>query len=261
MTAVIDDEIQPSGGLTIGGVSIGSQTLGIAIGVIGLVGGGLIFLQLVQPLLDAIGTAQTAIATKTNSIRTKEQEAARKGEVEQKIAESKKRREAVLALLPSQENIDTLIIDINARLQELGEPLIVSPVANISGSAFRSRLDDFSPSNVTEGSPDRPFKTREYRLAISATYEDTLEFMRKLERLRPLLVVKDLNLKKSTVQIDAENLTAEQKSYVVATLPPLITTNFNLIAYIPLSPDELAALQAAAAPAKGGAAPAATPPQ
>jgi type IV pilus assembly protein PilO len=254
MTAVMDDEIQPSGGLTIGGIAVGGQTLGIAIGVIGLVGAGLIFLNLVQPLLDSIGIARTQIEQKKQSISTKQQEAARKQEVEQKITEAKNRREAVLALLPSQENIDTLILDINARLQELGEPLIVSPVANISGSAFRSRLDDFSPSTVTEPTPDRPFRTREYRLTISATYEDTLEFMRRLERLRPLLVVKDLNLKKSTVQIDAENLTPEQKNYVVATLPPLITSNFNLIAYIPLSPEELAQLQAQASQQAGGGA-------
>lgn len=258
MTAVMDEELQSSGGITIGGLSVGSQTLGIIIAVLGLIGSGLIFIQGINPLLESIGLAKTQIASKESAIRTKEQEVQSKKDVPQKIEEAKAKREAVLALLPSQENIDTLIIDINTRLQELGEPLIVSPVANISGSAFRSRLDDFSPSTVTEATPERPFKTREYRLTISATYQDTLEFMRKLERLRPLLVVKDINLKKSTVQIDAENLTAEQKNYVVATLPPLITTNFNLIAYIPLSPEELAQLQAAAAPAAGGAA---TPPK
>lgn len=254
MTATMDEELQPAAGLSLFGVTLDSRILGIGLGVIGLVGAGFIFLQFISPLLAEIDAARLQISQKQQSINSKQQEVNQKQDVPQKLEEAKRRKEAVLSLLPSAENLDTLILDINARLAELGEPLIVSPVANISGSALRSRLDDFSPGSVGEATPERPFRTRDYKITISATYQDTVEFMRKLEQLRPLLIVKDVRLRPSTVQIDAENLTPEQKSYIAATLPPLITTEFNLIAYIPLSPEELAKLTAQANP-QGGAAP------
>ncbi|MCS6960144.1 MAG: hypothetical protein RMK91_08835 [Pseudanabaenaceae cyanobacterium SKYGB_i_bin29] len=254
MTATMEEELQPGGGVTLFGVTLGGRVLGIALGVIGVVGAGFIILQFISPLLAEIDAARLQIRQKEESIRGKEQEIAQKRDIPQKVEEAKQRKEAVLSLLPSPETLDTLILDINARLAELGEPLIVSPVANISGSALRGRLDDFTPGAAAEATAERPFRTRDYKITISATYQDTLEFMRKLEQLRPLLVVKDVRLKPSKIQIDAENLTPEQKNYIAATLPPLITTEFNLIAYIPLSPEELAQLTAQASP-QGGAAP------
>ena len=87
-------------------------------------------------------------------------------------------------------------------------------------------------------------------MSFDGKYSDILDTIRKIERLKPLLVVKDLKLTRKAIAADKFKLSLpvpeKEKQRIVDGLPPLLGADFTIEAYVPTAP----------APAPGAAAPA-----
>ena len=126
------------------------------------------------------------------------------------------------------------MIDLN-RLVEAGN-------AQLGRNAVKAKLKKFTPSSegarpVTDGSlgpeVNGKLKRSSTQITISGTYEQTQSILRNIERLQPLLIVKDYqsDLVRENFQEDEPRRTG----------PTPINTTFKLEALVPMNPQEVAA--------------------
>lgn len=238
------------GGVTLFGVTLSTKILGIALAAIGVAGAAYITATITLPEFEKIDTTKSEIAKKEGNVKSMEQQIASKGDLTPKIEAAKQRNRDVLALLPEPQSIDVLLRDINAQLPST---VIISGygiTVPVEGS-----LESFQPGALTEGGGQ--YRTQTFALQFSSKYDDAINIMRNIERLRPQLVIRNLQMKQNDQIKPTEtgNLSAEQLKVILDNLPPLLTVNLDLVAYIPLSEAELKAGEAAAAAAEAAKAP------
>lgn len=159
------------------------------------------------------------------------------------LTEAKDLKEDVLQLFSSQETIDTLLLDVN------------------SFSKFRKvKMNSFIPAGDKEVVTDDSFgslatnnlEVKTINLDLEGTFSQLQLFLQDVERLKPLVVVQNLN----TSTINPVQYLFENNQLTVVGQPKLKTT-LTLKAVLP----NLQALETPPAPAEGTAPPAeGTPP-
>ncbi len=234
MTANIGADFnENAGGVELFGRTISARTLGIAIGVIGLAAAGFAFVSFVQPLWTTFSTTQAGIKAKTDSISDKENQInLKKSDLPNKKEMTKARTDVVLSLLPSIDTMDTLLIDLNKLIKSDS----VSTV-QLSGSL----LESFAPTPPSEIVPAGQYRTQTLNIQFVSNYSDLITILRSIESLRTLLVIQDLQLtKRESLSLRSPgNLTPEQQKARIAKLPPILSTSFKLVAYIPATEEEI----------------------
>ena len=239
-----------SGGLILFGRQIPAKILGIVLGAVGVIGAGFLFVNNIQPGFDNITKLEGDIAAKNTSIGQKTQQVNSKGDLNQKIDAAKQRNQSVLALLPSSDNIDTLVRDLSARF-----PATVSLSNGSTSIEIKNVLEEIRPAAAVTAavSAGAQYQTRTFNVQFTAPYPDAIKIMQNLELLKPQLVVKNIKMIKSTnvklTPVANSKVTPEQQRAILATLPPLLTISFLLEAYVPFSEAEIKAAEAAKAPA------------
>jgi|GEM_PF-568495 len=239
-----------SGGLILFGRQIPAKILGIVLGAIGVIGAGFLYVNNIQPGFDNITKLEGDITAKNTSIGQKTQQVNSKGDLSQKIDAAKQRNQAVLALLPSSDNIDTLVRDLSARF-----PATVSLSNGSTSIEIKNVLEEIRPAAATAvaAGAGAQYQTRTFNVQFTAPYPDAIKIMQNLELLKPQLVVKNIKMIKSTnvklTPVANSKVTPEQQRAILATLPPLLTISFLLEAYVPFSEAEIKAAEAAKAPA------------
>lgn len=242
MTANIGSDFEENaGGVVLFGQTLSAKTIGIAIGVAGVAIAGYAVFSFVQPLWTTISTAKAEIETKKSSISAKDAQIKQKADLPKKAATAKERGDTVLSLLPSSDTMDTLLIDLNKLIKTTN----VSP-AQISGDL----LESFAPTPPSAVIPEGKYRTQTLSVQFASGYGDLITILRSIESLRTLVVVQDLQLtKRQAVTLrNPGNLTPEQQKAQLDRLPPILSTTFKLVAYIPLSELEVKALAAAQPP-------------
>jgi len=158
------------------------------------------------------------------------------------LAQAKQQQTEVLALFANERTLDTLLLDVN-RVVEAGN-------ARLGRNDVRARLKRFVPVNqgtdlITDGSlgsqVNGKLKRQTVNVELEGTFEQTQSILRNIERLQPLLLVKDYQ---STL---VQGLASAPGRASRATT---ITTSFQLQALMPASPQEAANAAAASQPQK-----------
>ena len=235
------------GGLTLFGFTFTSKVLGIVMGIGGI--GLAIYMatNYVTPLWDQVQSGQTNIATKKTAVTDLEQKITSKGNVLVKIEEAKRQNEFVLTLLPNVDNIDTLMRDIQ---EQVPKTITIALPPDFSYE-LQGTMRTFQPSTVVVGSQ---YKTYSFTIGFDGKFEDVLNTVQKIERLKPLLVVKNLTLTKKNLPIEqfkfSRPLAPGKEKELLDSLPPLLGADFILEAFVPLTEAELKAAAPAAAPTK-----------
>lgn len=218
------------------GVTFTPTISGIAIAVAGIAGAAYIIATLVMPALQKNQELSETQNQKQALVQQKTASLQQKDKVEADLARAKQQNAEVLTLFANEQTLDTLLLDLNR--------LVQSANGQKSTSA---QLKKFVPANQTaepiaDGSlgaeVNGKLKQRTIDIIIEGTYEQTQSILRNIERLQPLLIVKDY---KSTMV--APSTDPKDKSVGG---PPTISTSFKLQALIPVSPAEAAAAAAAA---------------
>jgi type IV pilus assembly protein PilO len=217
------------------GIAFTPQIIGGLAGGIGLLAAGSLILNVIMPAWDNY----QQLVTKSNELQLqvtqKRSQAKQLDKAEAELATAKQQQTQVLALFANEQSLDTLLIDTNR--------LVESTNARVPRNAVRAKLKKFvpiteAPEIITDGSfgpeVDNKLKRSIVDVELEGTFEQTQSIMRNIERLQPLLIIKDY----TSQLVPPETSSANDKDKVVLIGPGAITTSFKLHALMPLSPEE-----------------------
>lgn len=240
------------------GVPVTPKIMGIAIGVGGALLAGFLIYQFLMPALAQGQTLRTDIQTKQEEIEKQDQRLRERNKAEKALADAKVRKATVTALFADEASLNTLLFDINEQINKIN--------AGIIDDTKKAKLTQFTPVQlaapeeeiVKDGSlgPDvnEKLRRREYEVVFEGSFEQSRQFLIALERLQPMLVVRNL-----TTKLDDKNSSPviqgeyKQGRFVPSPNQPQrrLKTNFDLQVLLPLSPEQVEAAAAAAAPPAG----------
>ncbi|MEH2379246.1 MAG: pilus assembly protein PilO [Nostoc sp.] len=226
------------------GIAFTPKIIGILVGVIGLAGAGYILLNLLMPALESYQQQQAKNTELQGQIDQKKASIKQIDRVKDELAQAKQQNIQVLGLFANEKTLDTLLLDLNRLIESGNTPTSINTV--------RAKLKKFvplspKPEPIIDGSLGLLVNGKLQRSNISAeitgTYEQTQSIIRNIERLQPLLIIKDYQV--TSAPVESRNPLDKTPMPVG---PAAINTLFQLQVLMPLSPEEIAAAAAKAAP-------------
>lgn len=261
-------EFIPSGAQTeeagtqeIFGIKLTPQVQAIAIAVLGLGVAGYVGSQFVMPEFQKSDEINQKIAASEKTQVELQTLILKKSEAQAKQAEAKQRRANVTAMFASDAGSNTLLLDMNQLVNRIN--------AGVQGDDLKAKITKFEPDvppagvAPVPGAPDPDIlsdtsfgpslagklRRKKYKVEFEGSFAQTRNFMRNLELMQSLLVVRNLKseLVTSTQSMQIDFL----KGRIVPVEQPQtkIKTAFDLHALLPLKQEEKPPSPAAASPA------------
>lgn len=236
------------------GIPLTPKIMGIGTGVAGALLAGFLVYQFLMPTLAQGQALRDEIKTKQEEIEKQDQRLRERDKAEKALADAKIRRATVTALFADEGSLDTLLFDINEQINKIN--------AGITDDTKKGKLTQFKP--VPLETPDQEIvndgtlgsdvngklRRRKYEVEFQGTFAQSRQFLIALERLQPMLVVRNLK-----TQLDAQNQEIQgeykQGKFIPSPNQPQrrLKTTFELQVLLPLSQEQLEAAAAPAAPA------------
>ncbi|MGK7875474.1 MAG: type II and III secretion system protein [Xenococcaceae cyanobacterium] len=216
------------------GITLTPMVSGIICGIIGVFGAAYILMNMVWPALEEYRDLKINKGKEEARL-----EGLETGETEKKLENLRtklKKAQAlkpqVLALFSNEKTLDTLLIDINGFIESRKAELIsYKPEAEKS-----TVIKDGSLGKLVNGK----LKRKRLKLEIEGTFEQTQLILRDIERLQPLLLIKDYRSEVSEKPIlFLEFNQAKNKVEVSLLGQTKLKTTFTLDAILPLNQREL----------------------
>ena len=218
---------------TVFGLQLSPVVLGVLAAVLLLGGAVFAFLNLVQPKLQEQADLRLQIEEREARIRDPEERERLIAEAQARLESAEQLQADVLALFADKDSLETLLLDINARVQSVN--------AGIDQEDRRAVLAQFDVDTgasgvVNDGSLGEAvngrLERRVYNVAMEGSFAQIQSILRNMERLQPLLIVQDFNTTleepNQTLQLNEEgNLVPGENS------PARLTTSFRLDALLP----------------------------
>ncbi len=226
------------------GVTFTPTVLGWLAIVAGLMGGLYLLLNQVLPTIQANRDLAEQVEASKAQLETQKKSLENRGEFEARKQSALAEFDQTMDLFADESSLDTLLLDIS---QQIPNP--------------KEILRSFSPEGevevVTDGSlgegVNGMLKRQAYTVEIEGTYKNTQQFLDRLERLQPLMLV-------TSVETESAELVQEVNvgpfgQISINRKDPLLNSTINLQALIERSREEIEAdrTAAAAAPADGTA--------
>jgi type IV pilus assembly protein PilO len=240
------------------GLSLTPTVNGVLVALVGLVGTFFLFTNFVQPALQHNQELSQDIATKEAQRQNLEQFKKQIEDARVRLKDAEQLRADVLSLFASEKSVDTLLLDVNERVQSVNAG-ITDPDKRATLSKFD--LDAEASGPVTDGSlgaeVDNRLERRVYQVEIKGSYPQTQSIIRNIERLQPLLVISKF---KTDLDSSTQEALFDDQGRLVAGQPETrITTGFQLAALVPLGQEPVAPAVSAPASVAPAASPTATP--
>jgi type IV pilus assembly protein PilO len=243
-----------AGGPALFGIAITAEIIGIGIAVLGVALGGYLIFQLIMPELDKKTQLEEKIKTSEKEKQDLQDKLKKGTEVGNKLAEAKQQKQDVTAMFASDVTLPTLLIDITQRVKEINdkvksdeekvkilkfEPVMLKPQAPPGAkpgaiptdpeAAYVVRDDSFGMGVVGK------LRRKTYKMEIEGTFNQTKDFLRSLEKMQALLVVKNLKTQLQQQQAGPMEVELRQGKFIpVNPPPPKLKTSFDLNALLPL---------------------------
>jgi type IV pilus assembly protein PilO len=245
------------------GIEISPLIMGVMLALIGLGGAVYGFIKLVQPVATRNNELRTEITTKAGQLSSQAQQLEDVAKIEAELQAAMQRRRNVYSLFANEKTMDTLLLDINQRIESSNASLnsIRNQVAGrgIPPLLVEAQLKTFTPGEkavVADGSlgdlVNGKLKREIYDISFSGDYAQTQSILRNLERLEPLLLVRDFRIEKG--EDVAETVIGSSGQVVIRPKTP-VNTAFKIEALMPTAnvdvPPEIAPPPAEAPPAGG----------
>ncbi|MGB5594561.1 MAG: pilus assembly protein [Crocosphaera sp.] len=224
------------------GVTFTPQVSGLILGLLGLVGSVYVVFTFVMPAYNSYNDLKADEAQKQSQVQQQSSGSLDKKmlDAEQKLRESEALRSQVLSLFSNEQSLKTILFDINQLVEK-----------------HQAELVSFKPNGtvtvVNDGSlgagVNGRLKRQRFDLTVKSDFESIQSLLRDLERLQPLLVIKELNSKLVEEQFAIEIVNVRDeggKQVATGQAKPKgkdsLETSFTLDAILPLSPEEVAKL-------------------
>lgn len=269
------------------GVTFTPPISGVLLGILGLIGAGAIVTQLVMPAFETNQSLNAKVQEKTQQLQ--QQSAIRKQiqDAKDQLAQAKQKRDQVYSLFANEKALNTLLFDLNqliernnagllaARNTKLNAcPVYVRQVFGTQAGAqeFQDKFGDLvAEAKLKRFKPDEKgaavisdssfgaainnkLKRQTIDMEIRGNFNQTQSIFRTIERLQPLLLVRNLDVKVVDNKV-SEGLYEIQPDGTIRYLTNCqpdnqITTTFQMDALLPLSEVDRKAIQATPAPEK-----------
>ncbi len=236
-----DDFVDEPSNPVVFGIELSPTIIGAIIALIGIGGAVYAFVKVVKPVQVRNTELQQEIVTKEGQLSSQQQQLQDIAKIEAELAAAMERRRGVYSLFANEKTMDTLLLDINQRIESSNAPL--SGVRNqvfsrgIPPILVEAQLKKFTPgvkAVVEDGSlgdlVNGKLKREVYSIEFSGDYAQTQSILRNLERLEPLLLVRNFSLNSGEV---VEETIIGDNGQVVARAKTPITTSFEIEALMP----------------------------
>ena len=201
----------------------------IALSIVGIVGAGYIYMNMVTPAQKAANQLKTQRNEKQAQLNQVKQQGydQKVARLKAQIQEQKALKSKVIAMFTNQDDLETLLIDINSFIvANQGELIKYTPDRNIS------TINDNSLGTGVKGK----LKKKGLDLEIKGTFSQTQAILQDLERLEPLLMIKSYQ---SKVTQKPTAILVRNQSQIVAENTAILTTKLKIDAILPLNQKEL----------------------
>ncbi|MBT9313933.1 type 4a pilus biogenesis protein PilO [Leptothoe spongobia] len=223
------------------GIELTPKVLGILAALAGIGLAIFLFQRFVQPVRQSNQELRTDIAEK-------EQQLANQAERLEEIANLEEERDAALvqrrnvySLFADESSMDTLLLDINQRIKNsnasIGAARNQIKARGIPPILIEAQLKRFDPAGeviVQDGSlgaeVDGKLKRQTYSVDFSGDFAQTQSILGNIERLEPLLLLKDFSLSSSEAVTET---VLNNQGQVVGQPKQQITSTFAVDALIP----------------------------
>ncbi|WP_254566375.1 type 4a pilus biogenesis protein PilO [Oscillatoria sp. HE19RPO] len=257
MEAARAEEAPPPGSYKIGSFVLTPQIQGILIAVLGLGLAGFAAFKMLLPAMEEQTNLKTQIAAKEAEIATQQSKIRQMDEARANLATTQQQKENVLALFAQGATLETLLLDINQIVKQSGgnlesfKPLESSPnewiftegPAQAGGAAAPPPADPAAAPPPTTPSLmlSQAVEGKTMELEMAGTYQQTLDTLRRLERLQQMVVFGEFT---STLGEGSQRIFVDPDGKITEQASANLETNFNLIAVMPLPPEQLKNLAA-----------------
>ena len=246
------------------GVEFTPKVQGIAIAVLGIVGAFAVYNFLVQPVVEERQRLEGEVAQKEAEVA--QQRASLEGiaELQAQLDQALEQRIGIYSLLGDSQSVDTLLLDINQQIRNsnaaisdvlqvdfdrldggqlaalgLNQAQIQRVRTEFAGDPvtqkllYTSELMGFNPGSsvlLSDGPPELNNRLERHTVDVSmqALFPQTLSIMRNIERLEPLIIIRDMQ---QTIAPTPQGVSEEQ----LIGLTRLLQTNFTLDVLVPVN--------------------------
>ncbi len=207
------------------GITFTPTVSGVLIALAGVVLSGWMAFNLIGPKLSEMQELQGNIAQKEQKLQQQQETVRDIQKIVARVNLAVDKNKQVRGLFSTQQSLDTLLLDLNriiissnAQLQKFTPDYGLT--GTVADSSVGAELNNKIKRQVTD-------------VAFEGTFNQTLAIMRTIDRFQTLLVLRDFKME----------LKPENTSTPGAAPSNLVTCSFKLYAYVPLTEEELAALQ------------------
>lgn len=217
------------------GVTFTPIVIGITLTVAGLVGAGYIYSKFAGAAREQYQGVQAQLDQKQAQLDQMSQSdfPSRMASLKAEVARQKALKSRVIAMFTNQDDLETLLIDMNQFISaNQGELVKYNPDSQISV------INDSSLGSDVNGK----LKRKSFDIEIEGTFNQTQAILQDIERLQPLLLVKDYS---SKVTEEPTAILTSNRSEVVPQNSAILSTNLKIDAILPMSQTELEAARKA----------------
>jgi len=211
------------------GITFSPMVSFILLSVVGVVGAGYIYLNMISTAQKETNTLKTQLKEKQALLKQAKQPdyPEKLAKLKAQINEQKALKSKVMSMFTSQNDLETLLIDINSFIAaNQGELINYTPDSKIS------TVDDNSLGSAVQGK----LKKKGINLEIKGTFAQTQAILQDIERLEPLLVIKSYQSKVAT---SPTATLVRNQGQILAQEAAILTTKLQIDAILPLSQKEL----------------------
>jgi type IV pilus assembly protein PilO len=285
---------------TVLGIQLTPMVSGILLGLLGAAIAGATWFYLISPLMEENGTIQADVDSKEEQLKKAEQIKRDLKAAKEELVKVGKQREQVMSLFAKERDLSTLLLDLNQLIERNNSGVLAAKQSKLAtcpswvreqytkvakSQSFEdqvgplvaeARLNKFQPAGVTEvitaaGSDSyvQPallgkLKRQTIDVSFQGNFNQTQSIFRTIERLQPLLIIKNLSMTLGANRaIKSGGLYEDGPGETIRFLTncqpeTLVTTTFKMDALMPASADIVAPPGSPAA--SPSASPSATPP-
>jgi len=235
---------------------------GAIFAILGLGVAAYLLISQVQPAWENYQKLNNSLEEGKQKIKEQEAKLQQIEKAKEKLEIAKKQQTSVISLFGSDQNLDTLLLDLNRQIDGRKAKLTsYTPLKLVANASQKGALPPIKGAEIVQDGSlgtevNGKLKRRTFNLEFQGTIDQTQSSLRSIERLQSLLIIKDF---KSRIDKKGQLITINEKGKVEAKEQPKtnIETSFKLQILSPLTPEDAAVVGAAQAQAEAAKKPAA----
>ena len=219
------------------GITFTPMITGIVLAIFGIAGAVYIYLNMASEANTQYQGVKSQLDQKQAQLDQMKQAdfPTKMAQLRSEIAEQEQLKSRVTAMFTSQDDLETLLIDLNSLINaNQGELVKYNPDSNISV------VNDNSLGSNTQGK----LKRKGFSIDVKGTFDQTQNILKDIERLQPLLIVQSYN---SRVSEQPTAVLTSNRNEIIPQSPAILSTSLKIDAILPMSQKELEAAQKAEA--------------